>query len=446
MTIPRVLHVSTEESHGGAARAASRIHQSLVEFGVDSRMRVLNGTGSDRRVTAGRRGGRLSRVAWRLQRRWLAFNERGWKTENPVLHTFGQVGAGLLRELNSSDVDVFNLHWISDMLSIRDVGRLRKPVIWTLHDMWPFCGGEHYAPDDASARFRHGYKADSRPAGEAGPDLNRLTWERKHDAWKRQLFTVICPSHWLAKCARESALFSDCAVHVVSYPLDVTGMWKELPLEAARLVLGLPLDRKLVLMGAYGGLADPRKGGDLLRETMRKVASRCSANVELVIYGQERPALGEDWQLPVHWLGDVRDDRILAMAYSASDLMVVPSRQDNLPNTAVEAQACGVPVVAFDIGGLPDIVTHRATGWLARPFDTDDLAQGVRWIVEDQDRWRSMRNAARIAAVDKFSPRKIAQQYVNIYEEAAKHVMAKSVPTRLIQAAGVGRTSSHLRD
>lgn len=123
-----------------------------------------------------------------------------------------------------------------------------------------------------------------------------------------------------------------------------------------------------------------------------------------------KPAYDLNWPCPVHWLGVVCDDRVLALAYSAADLMVVPSRQDNLPNTAIEPQACGTPVVAFDIGGLPDIVAHRETGWLAKAFDTEDLAAGILWVLEARNRWQGLSQAARARAVEHFSQQVVAGQ------------------------------------
>ena len=247
---------------------------------------------------------------------------------------------------------------------------------------------EHYAPDDTTSRYRQGYSADNRHLSERGPDLNRQVWEAKRRAWARQRFTIVSPSRWLAACAQQSVLFTDAAVHVIPNPLDTVNTWRPIPRDVARVALRLPLDKKLILTGADGGLINPYKGGDLLRISLARVVTRQSGDVELIIYGQGEPATGETWPCPVHWLGVVRDDRVLALAYSAADVMVVPSRQDNLPNTAVEAQACGTPVVAFDIGGLPDIVIHRESGWLAKPFDTEDMAKGVLWVLGDSKRWQ----------------------------------------------------------
>ncbi len=411
----KILHVSTDDSGGGAARAAYRIHRALADSGIDSRMRVLRRGTDDSSVIGGRSHSVLGRLTARVQNRWVAYHQRGWHTDNPVLHTFGTEGAQLVEQLNASDADVLHLHWISGILSVADIGRLRKPIVWTIHDMWAFCGGEHYASDGPDARFRQGYRPDNRPPVERGPDLNRRTWEAKRKAWSRQRFSVVSPSQWLAECARQSVLFRETPVHVVAHPLDMTGIWRPLERNAARIALGLPLKKRLILFGADGGVADPRKGADLLREAIARARVAIDGEAELLIYGQARASDADGWPCATHWLGVVRDDRVLAQAYSAADVMVVPSRQDNLPNTALEAQACGTPVVAFDIGGMPDILKHKETGWLAKPFSATDLAQGIDWVFGNAERQATLSTESRKQALSKFAGPMIAEQYLRIY-------------------------------
>ncbi len=418
----KILHISTGDSEGGAARAAYRIHRALTEFGINNRMRVLHcGTGDKHVVAGAPQRSVTTKLVEKLYIRCISHTQRRWFTDNSVLHTFGQIGARLVDELNASDANLLNLHWISNMLSVADIGRLKKPIVWTLHDMWAFCGGEHYVLDDDTSRFRQGYRADNRPPGEHGPDLNRRTWEAKCRAWGRQQFTIVCPSQWLARCARESVLFYGSQVLVIPNCLDTSYTWRPIPRVVARNALGLPLDKKLILFGADGGVGEPRKGGDLLRQAICRVVSCWPHHCELLIFGQNKAKDDDNWPCHVHWLGMVRDDRVLALAYSAADVMVVPSRQDNLPNTAVEAQACGTPVVGFNIGGLPDIVSHRETGWLAEAFNAVDMAEGLMWLIEDNARHVALATASRIQAVARFSEPVVAGKYAELYEHLLKH-------------------------
>jgi len=419
----KIFHLSTDDFSGGASRAAYRLHTALLQNGIDSTMRVLTHQTANDKIIAGR-GPRtfIEKVRGRIHKKLREFAERNWKTDNLIMHSFGQVSAGIVDEINRSDADVVNLHWIVNLLSIEDIGKIRKPIVWTLHDMWAFCGGEHVASDDESSRFRVGYLADNRPAGEAGPDLNRQAWESKQKLWANQQFNIVTPGYWMAGCAKDSVLFRDASITVIPNPIEMEHLWHPIPQDYARRVLGLRQDKKYILSGSAGGMPH-LKGEDLLKHAMAKVmiekhVANESNEIELLIFGQYQPANNNDWPCKVHWLGPVRDDHVMTLIYSAADVMMVPSRQDNLPNTAVEAYACGVPVVAFNIGGLPDIVEHQKSGWLASAFDTDNLAEGILWVLGDQDRWENLSAAARSIALERFSTKVVIQQYMRVYEQA----------------------------
>jgi len=175
----------------------------------------------------------------------------------------------------------------------------------------------------------------------------------------------------------------------------------------------------MLLFGAIGGAADPRKGADLLLEALKALRglldARKAADIELLIFGQVRPNRTPESSFPIHYFGHLHDDISLRVLYSAADAMVIPSRQDNLPNTGLEALSCGIPIVAFDIGGLPDIIDHKETGWLAKPFDVMDFASGLEWVLTDQRRNRVLGERARVVAVDRFTPAKIAAKYRDVY-------------------------------
>lgn len=411
---PNILHISTQDGRLGAARSAHRIHTAQLKSGMASKMLVLDKSSGDPFVTTAKPSSLSTRLKQRLHYRLANFTTRNWSSSDKSLHTFGQLGTDLVDQINTSPADVVNLHWIAYMLSTADIGRLRKPIVWTMHDMWAFCGGEHYTSDAASARFIQGYQLDNRPASESGPDLNRKAWLKKLAAWQNQNIRVVCPSTWLANCAKQSKLFANAQVDVIGYPMEMQTLWRPAPKDMARAVLGLPPTGNIILSGAVGGLEDPRKGGDLLKNTLARIASQKTIDLTLVVYGQAKP-LNQNWPCPVIWLGEVKDDRILGLAYAAADLMIVPSRQDNLPNTAIEAQACGTPVIAFETGGLPDIVEHKETGWLAKPFDVVDLAQGIIWSLEDSARLKQLCNQSRQRALKQYDPVNIAAKYSAVY-------------------------------
>lgn len=337
------------------------------------------------------------------------------RTSNPVLHSPSWLPCRLDRELNASDADLLHLHWVQgEMLSIEAIGRLRKPMVWTLHDCWAFSGSEHYpnGPDDL--RYRQGYHRHNRPPSHGGLDLDRWCWQRKRRRWRRPI-QLVCPSRWLAGCVQRSALLAHWPLRVIPYPLP-TNVYRPWPQALARKLFGLPETGPLLLFGAIGGSRDPRKGWDLLEAALRQLAPTLPG-LQAVVFGQSEPPDPPRLGLPVHYVGPVHDDQSLALLYSAADVMVVPSRMDNLPQTATEAQSCGVPVVAFNATGLPDAVEHQRTGYLATPYDPADLAHGIGWVLEEPERHRHLAATARQRAVDLWTPKRIAGDYANLYRE-----------------------------
>jgi glycosyltransferase involved in cell wall biosynthesis len=399
----KVLHINNSDINGGAARAAYRIHCALRYAGVDSTMWVNQALAGDWTVEGPT--SKFGKIISRVRPHAASLFTMPLRCENLNFHSPAILPSNWVKRVNASDADVVHLHWVQgEMLSIADIGRIEKPIVWTLHDMWAFCGAEHYTE---AFRWREGYRRDNRPAYESGFDLNRWTWERKRKYWQRPM-QIVTPSRWLADCVRESALMKDWPVTVIPNCLD-TGRWKPMEQALARELLGLPAGVPLLLFGAMGGGRDPRKGFDLHTAALGHLRGEIPG-LELVVFGQLAPRNPPDLGFPIHYTGHLQDDPSLRALYSAADALVVPSRQDNLPNTAVEAQACGTPVAAFNIGGLPDIVEHQRIGYLAKAFETEDLAAGIRWVLG-----HDLRQLSRQQAAAWFSNAVVAEQYRALY-------------------------------
>jgi glycosyltransferase involved in cell wall biosynthesis len=335
------------------------------------------------------------------------------KTKNPILHTPALLPSQWVKRINESDADCIHLHWVAgEMLSIADIGHIKKPVVWTLHDMWAFCGAEHLAWDE---RWCTGYSRENRPPHESGFDLNRWTWRRKCNHWHQPIH-IISPSHWLADCVRRSALMSDWPVKIIPNPID-TARWSPIPQRLARELLQLPADVPLMLFGAMGGTTAFHKGFDLLVGALENLRGNPSmARLELVVFGQLAPMTPLVQGLSTHYVGHLYDDLTLRTLYSAADVMVVPSRQEAFGQTASEAHACGTPVVAFNTGGLPDIVEHQHTGYLAKAFDIEDLAFGIEWVLSHR-KVNRLGELARQRAVAHFDQKVVAKQYQQFYAQ-----------------------------
>jgi len=404
----KVFQLNHSDINGGAARAAYRIHHALRTQGIDSQMLVNQASAGDWTVTGP--STKIDKVLAKVRGPLAGLLSKTLKTKNPIVHSPAILPSRWHKRLNQSDADVIHLHWVAgETMSIADIGQITKPVIWTLHDMWAFCGAEHVTADH---RWRDGYTANNRPAYESGFDLNRWTSARKLKHWQRPMH-IVTPSRWLADCARQSVLMRDWPVTVIPNTID-TAVWQPVDKTLARQMLQLPLNVPLILFGAMGGTQAPHKGFDLLQAALNHLRGQLPG-LELVVFGQLAPKAQPDIGFAVHYTGHLHDDVSLRLLYSAADALVIPSRQDNLPNTGLEAHACGTPVVAFDACGLPDIVTHQQTGYLAKAFDATDLAAGIQWVLSDTQRHTALCQAARAKALAQWSTAVVATQYQRVY-------------------------------
>lgn len=226
--------------------------------------------------------------------------------------------------------------------------------------------------------------------------------------------TLVAPSAWLAQCAKESGLFKDSRIEIVPNALD-TLLFKPASSQEARSSWNLPADKKLILFGALDPSSDKRKGFDLLFDAITHMRNTHKDETELVIFGSQKPESPPDFGLPVHYMGHIHDDSSLALLYSAVDVMVAPSRQEAFGQTASESLSCGTPVVAFETTGLIDIIDHLEDGYLAKPFNTLDLAKGIIWVISDPLRQKKLSINARKKAETTFSMPVVAKQYESIY-------------------------------
>lgn len=406
----RVFALNLSDSIGGAAKAAYRIHKAVAMLGVDSTLVVNRKSLVDASVVGLKSS--LEVLIDKFRSGLGVLVSRTMRTPNADYHSAAIFPTSWSKRLALPQVDVIHLHWINgEMMSVADLGAIEKPLVWTLHDMWAFSGAEHYS---RTSRWKDGYTQANRPRDESGFDLNHWTWNRKRRSWKKPI-QIVTPSHWLADCVKNSALMRGWPVEVIPNPIDVD-QWTPIDKKIAREKFGLPLRVPLILFGAIGGAADPRKGFDYLKAALQ-LLSKVRSDLELVVFGQESPDQVIDLGFPIHYLGHLSNEVDMQMAYSAADVLVAPSIQEVFGQTASEAHACACPAVAFEGTGLVDVIEHQKTGYLARLGDVEDLAAGISWVLESTSKSTQLNTAARARAVEKFSYPVIARQYQNIYSK-----------------------------
>jgi glycosyltransferase involved in cell wall biosynthesis len=405
----RPLLLSHSDGGGGAGRAAHRLHRALRGNGLASRMLVDFVDTDDPDVQRPRQAAADLRRRLRIGADQLPAVLAG--LTEPQSFSPGIASAVSARSIDAMGADIVNVHWTNfGFLSITDLGRIRTPIVWTLHDMWAFTGGRMYDDESPQARWRSDYDSPAVRAPGQCWDLEAWVWRRKRAQW-RTAQQLVTPSRWLARIASQSALLHDWPVTVIPNALDTEVF---APRSGARQRLGLPEGCPIVLLALASDTTDARKGTDLLLAAMSRLATE-RPDVELVVVGHAAPPAGWPTKIRTRWLGRISDDSRLADTYRSADVAVVPSRQDNLPQTGTEAAACGTAVVAFDIGGMPDIVEHERSGYLARPFDTDDLAHGIGWVLGEPDRAAALGRAARAHAEQRWAQDVVADEYAQLF-------------------------------
>ena len=411
-----VLLISTSDIDGGAARAAYRLKQGLQAVAIAPQMSVQSKATDDPDVFAA--SSRISKVIAKLK---LAEHTdtlalKGYSRSSKALFSPQWVPDQVANAVTKLNPDIINLHWTcKGFLQVETLAKFRQPIVWTLHDMWAFTGGCHYTEE--CDRYTKQCGSCPQLQSNRDRDLSRWVWQRKAKAWKDLNLTVVTPSSWLAECARASSLFQHTRVEVIANGLDLR-TYKPCDRTVARQRLNLQQDKKLVLFGA-ALLEDSRKGFALLEQALMRIGERDrSDEIELVMIGSAKPSYRAlEQKFKVHYLGRFNDDVSLALIYAAADVFVAPSIQDNLPNTVLEAISCGTPCVAFKIGGMSDLIEHQQNGYLAQPFDVDDLAQAIVWVLQDSERHQELCDRARQKAEQEFTLERQAHQYSALFQE-----------------------------
>ncbi len=446
----RVLIVNTSERTGGAAVAANRLMSALNNNGVKAKMLVRDKETDNVNVVD------LRCKWWQmwsfLWERWCIFWRLGFKRKHLFEIDIANIGTDITTLREFKEADVIHLHWVNQgflsLSNIRKIIATGKRVVWTMHDFWPATAICHYPQDCTnykdgacqSCRLLQGDSAlsdsSSRSLSEssscsssrkASPTcLSARVWQRKADAYSCGNVTFVTCSRWLKEQVEDSLLLKNNVVTDIPNPID-TRVFCPHNKEEARRALGLPTDKRLILVVSQR-VTDPRKGMSYMIDAVETLANEQAKvserqtniqrnlreNVGVVILGGHAEDFIDRMTLPVYPLGYVSDPRMIVSVYNAADVFVLPSLEDNLPNTIMEAMACGVPCVGFRVGGIPEMIDHRVNGYVAEYKNAADIAEGIRWVLQDADREELTRNALHKVHTT-YSQQAVATKYVEVY-------------------------------
>ena len=431
----KILSVNTNDSHGGAARAAVRIMQGVQLHGIETQMLVKEKYTSDTAVVPLQDflpKNKLYCIAdWVAQKLRNKYYHRLWspyrKTKENVFMSDSR-GTRLGGALQKLDYDVLHLHWINQrFIKLQDLPN-NKPIVWTLHDSWPFCGVCHYFINCEQYKTHCGDCPMLHSGKET--DLAYRIFEEKLRAYQDLNLHIVTPSSWLGECAKQSALFGRFPVTVIPNCLE-TDVYRPLleqeiderlsvaiernpALHSVKRAAGEKAAKPLILYGAMNAATDRIKGFASLLSALQTLDKQ-GVEANLIVFGASESDLPMQFEhISVHFIGYVSDTNWLVTLYNLADLMVVPSLTENLSCAIMESLSCATPVCCFAIGGNGDMVEHQVNGYLAKEKDAEDLAQGIRWCLEN-NRDGALSQAARKKVMDNYTIERVGEMYVEVY-------------------------------
>lgn len=401
--------------HGGAGIACERLMLALNSIGVDAKLLTSSPNDKGNIQSLGSWKTALSKAAFYAER--LSFLPYEKSKAVRFSYSLANFGVDIRQHPIIQDADVINIHWVNQgflsLKSLEQLGRLGKPIIWTMHDMWPFSGGCHYAGNCLNYKKACG-NCQFFLKNPKNNDLSNKIWKQKQTIYPKLRLAGATPSAWLRDCAKESSLFKKIEVRAIPNPIDIN-QYKPIDKIAARTHYKLPLDKKLALFMAMK-VSDERKGFKYFEESLQYLHQQHQAekSLELVVAGK---ANAEDFaHLPykVHYIGQLSGADAIMQAYNASDMFVIPSLEDNLPNTIMESLACGTPVVAFQTGGIPEMVKHQKTGYIASYKNAQELADGIHWLTQHHE---PLQVTCRQKVLNDYTFEIVAKKYQDLFQK-----------------------------
>ncbi|RZK43815.1 MAG: glycosyltransferase [Pedobacter sp.] len=414
----KVVHLNTYDGNGGAGRACLRLNSALKAQGIDSSIVVYYAFGQNTEIInlSNTWLSKLKSIFNIMAERYLAkLFVKALKTPFS-LQWFGK---SLKNHPLLRNADVIHLHWINHgFLSPRllaQLDELEKPIVWTFHDSNAFTGGCHVRYSCEHFHKQCGNCPLLRFSGEH--DISNQTWRKKQKAYSNLNFHIVAPSEWMASSVRQSSLLGIRKIDVIPNTIE-TDVFKPYVKAEAKKVLKISADKFVIMSGFMPSKNDKHKGTQFLLEALDFLASRPevdNAKIELVIFGNKDVKNMPEFPFKTTFLGTINKDEHLAKCYSAADAFILPSLEDNLPNTVMESLACATPVIAFKTGGIPDMVKHLENGYLAEYKSSVDLADGIEWLFLNEDR-ESLQKEARRSILNHFAPKVISDKHLLLYE------------------------------
>ena len=410
----RVLIVNTSERTGGAAVAANRLMMALNNNGVKAKMLVRDKE-TDSLTVVGLPKSAMLRWHF-LWERLVIFCRLHFSKKHLFEIDIANTGSDITKLREFEEADLIHLHWINQgMLSLNTIHKILrsgKPVVWTMHDIWPATGICHLTLGCRNFTT-HCHNCRLLPGNGSAHDLSSTIWEKKAKMLEAESIYFVACSRWLESEAKASALLKGQKITSIPNPIDIH-IYNRCNKQEARQRLGLPADKRLILFVSQR-VTNQNKGMNYLIEACRLLKDQPQLGV--VILGGHAEEVADQLPFETYPLGYVNDERRIVDVYNAADVFVLPSLSENLPNTIMEAMACGVPCVGFRVGGIPEEIDHKRNGYVAEYRSAEDLAEGIRWILTEAD-YEALSQHAVHKVAQNYSQQSVAIKYLDVYQQA----------------------------
>ena len=401
-----ILHVNYYDSKGGASIAVERIHESLKLLGINSKILVAEKLSNNSDVFGP--SSTIEEIKWKLFKSLNRKIEILQKKKKYDSNSFNFLPNNFVDKINNLDCDIVNLHWIgNNLIPIKKISKIKKPIVWTLHDMWAYTGSEHYSQNE---RFITGYNKTNRPEDLKGLDVEKYCWNLKRKYYPQKM-TIVPTSKWQLENLKKSYLLKNHQIQKIPLPIDFN-FWKRFDKKLSRKLLNLPQDKKIILIGSEN-LSHKRKGSNYLNQIFKSLDSK---EILILSFGNNNQTF-QNLDLTNHVsLKEIKSDTSdLKIAYSASDLFIAPSIQESFGQTVLEASSCCLPSVCFENNGISEIIDHKINGFIAKENDLNDFIKGVDWCLKNLNENSMEDNLKNLNK--KFSYNKIGSDYKILYEK-----------------------------
>ena len=407
----KILHINYHQNQGGASVASNRLVEALNENNVDSKL-LVNEKKIDNEYVIPQFKNIYGLYLHKIKKILSIYIKKILGANDVYKDSISLFSSNLYQKINNSKFDIINLHWIcNEMISLKEIKKINKPIVWTLVDMWPFTGSTHYTENDF-------YKFANKKFNEK-KILNIQNWmlNRKVKYLNKDII-IICISKWLEKLAKQSHIFKNNKIYTIPCTINVND-WKSVDKNSAKKKLNFDSNKKHFLFSAYNGINDNRKGFDLLLKALSKI--ELDKNKFTIVVLGNSDGLNErnkiyNYDFKIFDKNFSNDKKLLKKIYSACDILIMPSRMEAFGQVALEAGSCSLPCVSFKNTGVEDIIKHNDDGYLADYLNIEDLTRGINLLNEESTNNKMSKNI-RNKIVQEFSYENISKKYKNIYKK-----------------------------